>query len=114
MQGAAGEVSAGTPGMMTLVTLAITVAFGYSVATQFALPGMPLYWELATLVDVMLLGHWLEVRAVGRASGALAELASLLPNTAERIRDGGTETVPLEELRVGDIVLARPGGEDPG
>jgi len=113
LQGAAGEVSAGTPGMMTLVTLAITVAFGYSVATQFALPGVPLYWELATLVDVMLLGHWLEVRAVGRASGALAELASLLPNTAERIRDGGTETVPLEELRVGDIVLARPGGRIP-
>ncbi len=113
LQGAVEELSILTPGMMTLVALAITVAYGYSVATQFLLEGVPLYWELATLVDVMLLGHWIEMRAVGRARGALAELARLLPDTAERILDGRTEEVPLEALRVGDLLLVRPGAKVP-
>ncbi|MHB8991063.1 MAG: heavy metal translocating P-type ATPase [Chloroflexota bacterium] len=113
LRGAAQELSVRTPGMMTLVALAITVAYGYSVASQFLLPGMPLYWELATLVVVMLLGHWIEMRAVGRARGALAELAKLLPDTAERIVDGGTEEVPVEALEVGDLLLVRPGARVP-
>ncbi len=113
LQGAVQELSVLTPGMMTLVALAITVAYGYSVATQFLLAGMPLYWELATLVDVMLLGHWIETQAVGRARGALAELARLLPDVAERIVDGETERVPLGELRVGDLLLVRPGAQLP-
>jgi P-type Cu2+ transporter len=113
LKGAAGELAARTPGMMTLVALAITVAYAYSVAGQFALGGMPLYWELATLVDIMLLGHWIEMRAVGRARGAVAELARLLPDEAERVVPGGTESVPVEEIRVGDLVLVRPGGRVP-
>lgn len=75
LAGARTELGRRSPGMMTLVSLAITVAYVYSVATEFVLPGAPLYWELATLVVVMLLGHWMEMRAVGRARGALAELA---------------------------------------
>ena len=98
---------------MTLVALAITVAYVYSLAADFLLGGMPLYWELATLVTIMLLGHWLEMRAVGRARGALAELARLLPDTAERLVDGRGETVPLEALRLGDELLVRPGAKVP-
>jgi Cu2+-exporting ATPase len=113
LRGAAEELATLTPGMMTLVALAITVAYGYSVATQFLLEGMPLYWELATLVDVMLLGHWIELRAVGRARGALAELASLLPDRAERIMDDGIEVVSVEDLQVGDLLLVRPGARLP-
>ncbi|MGE5619972.1 MAG: heavy metal translocating P-type ATPase [Sphingomonadaceae bacterium] len=113
LRGAVRELSVRIPGMMTLVALAITVAYGYSVASQFLLPGMPLYWELATLVVVMLLGHWIEMRAVGRARGALAELAKLLPDRAERIVDGAIEEVPVEALEVGDLLLVRPGGRIP-
>ncbi|HEX2987471.1 MAG TPA: heavy metal translocating P-type ATPase [Chloroflexota bacterium] len=113
LRGAGAELASRTPGMMTLVALAITVAYGYSLAVQFVLGGMPLYWELATLVDIMLLGHWVEMRAVGRARGALAELAKLMPDEAERVVQGGTELVPVQEIRVGDLVLARPGGRVP-
>ena len=102
-----------TPGMMTLVAMAITVAHGYSVATQFLFPGAPLYWELATLVVVMLLGHWIEMRAVGSARGALAELAKLMPDTAERITDGTTEQIAIEQIELGDLLLVRPGGRIP-
>ncbi|MBI3947507.1 MAG: heavy metal translocating P-type ATPase [Armatimonadetes bacterium] len=113
LRGARDELTAGAPGMMTLVGLAITVAYVYSVAAEFLIAGGPLYWELSTLVVVMLLGHWLEMRAVGRARGALAELAKLLPDTAERLAEGGTETVPVAALRPGDRVLIRPGGKIP-
>ncbi|HEY8492210.1 MAG TPA: heavy metal translocating P-type ATPase [Dehalococcoidia bacterium] len=113
LQGALVELGRRSAGMMTLVALAITAAFLYSLATELGLSGMPLYWELATLVDVMLLGHWLELRAVGRARGALAELARLLPDTAERLADGRTEAVPVEALRPGDVVLIRPGARVP-
>ena len=107
------EIKARQPGMMTLVSLGITAAYSYSAATTFFLEGEGFYWELATLVDVMLLGHWLETRAVGRARGALAELAKLLPDTAERITDGETQEVPVGDLAVGDMVLVRPGGRVP-
>lgn len=113
LRGAVTELAARTPGMMTLVALAITVAYAYSVATEVAPLGAPLYWELSTLVVVMLLGHWIEMRAIGRARGALSELAKLLPDTAERLTDGGTETVPVAGLRVGERVLIRPGAKVP-
>ena len=113
LQGALGEIQRGTVGMMTLVSLAIVVAYVYSVATALLQAGMPLYWELATLIDVMLLGHWIELSAVGRASGALTELARLLPDTAERIVDGTIEEVPVGSLQVGDLVLVRPGARVP-
>ena len=110
LQGARNEIQRGTLGMMSLVSLAIGVAYGYSVATAFFGSGMTLYWELATLIDVMLLGHWIEMNAVGRASNALAELARLLPDTAERIVDQTTEEVPIDQLKVGELILVRPGG----
>ena len=114
IKGAAGELRNRLPGMMTLISLAILVAFGFSLAVTFRLlAGEPLYWELSTLITVMLLGHWMEMRAVGRATGALQELAKLMPDEAERIKDGGTEVVPVHELRPGDLVLVRPGAKIP-
>jgi Cu2+-exporting ATPase len=113
VRSAARELRGRLPGMMTLVALGITVAYAFSAATTFAGGGEGLWWELATLVDVMLLGHWIEMRAVGRARGALAELARLLPEEAERILDEGTEVVPVAELRPGDLVLVRPGARVP-
>ena len=84
------------PGMMTLISLAITVAFVYSLAALFIDSGGGFFWELVTLIDIMLLGHWIEMRSVRQASGALNELAKLMPDTAERLRpDGSTETVPV-------------------
>lgn len=102
------------PGMMTLISLAISVAFIYSVATLF-LPGqMDFFWELATLIDIMLLGHWIEMRSVRQASGALNALAKLMPDTAERISSNGqVEQVPVSQLRQNDLVLVRPGASIP-
>jgi P-type Cu2+ transporter len=113
LQGAWHELQMRQPGMMTLISLAITVAFGYSIATELGFPGEQLYWELATLVTIMLLGHWIEMRAIGRAQGALSELAKLLPDMAERIVDGQIEEVPANELQSGDLVLVRPGASVP-
>jgi Cu2+-exporting ATPase len=113
LRSALDEIRARLPGMMTLVALGITAAYGYSVATTFVLKGEGFYWELATLVDVMLLGHWIEMRSIGRAQGALAELAKLLPDTAERVANGSTEEVPVSSLAVGDVVLVRPGARIP-
>ncbi len=113
LKGAAGEIRARTPGMMTLIALAITVAYVYSVAVTFGLRGEALYWELATLITVMLLGHWMEMRAIGSARGALRELAKLMPDEAERIIEGQTEVVPVSELGAGDLVLIRPGAQIP-
>lgn len=113
LQGAARELQARLPGMMTLISLAIAVAFLFSVAVTAGYPGAPLWDELATLVTVMLLGHWIEMRSVSRAQGALKELAKLLPNRAVRIRGEELEEVPLEVLREGDVVLVRPGAALP-
>jgi len=117
IQGAMRELRDRLPGMMTLIALAITVAFAFSAVVTLGYPGMPLWEELATLVTIMLLGHWLEMRSIMQAQGALAELAKLLPNTATRlVVDGGSERleeVPVSELREGDLVLVRPGASIP-
>jgi len=113
LKGAVGELRDRLPGMMTLISMAITVAFVYSLAVTFGLQGEPLYWELATLILIMLLGHWMEMRAVSSARGALRELAKLMPDEAERIIDGDTEIVPVSDLQAGDMVLIRPGAKVP-
>ncbi|WDZ90938.1 heavy metal translocating P-type ATPase [Nocardiopsis sp. HUAS JQ3] len=116
LSGVVGELRERRPGMMTLVAMAITVAFGSSVLATFGVVGMELdfWWELVLLVVVMLLGHWLEMRALGQASGALEALAALLPDRAERVgADGGIEEVGLADLRTGDTVLVRSGGRVP-
>jgi Cu2+-exporting ATPase len=113
IQGAIRELKDRLPGMMTLISLAISVAFLFSLAVTLGFPGMPLWWELATLVTIMLLGHWLEMRSISQAHGALKELAKLMPSTAVRVRGEETEEIPLEELRDGDIVLVRPGESVP-
>lgn len=107
------ELKARLPGMMTLIALAISVAYFYSVAITFLGKGETLYWELATLITIMLLGHWIEMRAVSGAQGALKELSKLLPDTAEVIRGGKTEIIPLSELKKGDVVFVKPGGRIP-
>jgi Cu2+-exporting ATPase len=102
------------PGMMMLISLAISVAFVYSVAALFMPGAEGFFWELVTLIDIMLLGHWLEMRSVRQASGALTELAKLLPDTAERIRpDGDIEQVTVSMLADGDLLLVRPGASVP-
>ena len=117
LQGAVREIRDRLPGMMTLISLAIIVAFAFSVAVLLGFPGMPLWEELATLVTIMLLGHWLEMRSVSQAEGALGELAKLLPSTAVRaIGEGANERVEevsVAELRDGDVVLVRPGASVP-
>lgn len=114
LQMALPELRDRQPGMMTLISLAITVAFLYSIIALF-LPGTEgFFWELVTLIDIMLLGHWIEMRSVRQASRSLDELAKLMPDEAERIgSDGGTEVVPVSALRQGDRVLVRPGGSIP-
>ncbi|ANF30401.1 ATPase P [Leifsonia xyli] len=115
LRGAVDELKAKQPGMMTLISLAIVVAFGYSIAVTLGLPGMDFWWELATLILIMLLGHWIEMSAVMGAQDALGELAKLLPDTAERVANPHAEpqTVPVSELRVGDLVRVRPGAAVP-
>jgi Cu2+-exporting ATPase len=113
LQGAGRELQKHLPGMMTLIALAITVAFGFSAAVTLGYPGMPLWEELATLVTIMLLGHWIEMRSISQAQGALRELAKLLPSTALKIRDGEVQEVPISSLRAGDLVLIRPGASSP-
>jgi Cu2+-exporting ATPase len=113
IQGAHGELRARLPGMMTLISLAIGVAFAFSLAVTFGFPGSDLWWELATLVTIMVLGHWIEMRSISQAQGAVQELARLLPDTAVRIVGERTETVPAGDLRIGDLVLVRPGASVP-
>ncbi len=108
-----GELRSRRPGMMLLISMGLLVAFGASVATTLELLDADLWAELTTLVTIMLLGHWLEMRALGQAQGALAALAALLPDDAERVTGAGIETVPVGELRPGDVVLVRPGGRVP-
>ena len=99
--------------MMLLVSLAITVAFVASAASALGLFDLEFWWELSALVVIMLLGHWQEMKALGQARGALSALAELLPDEAERVRDGETERVSLDELELGDVVLVRPGARVP-
>ena len=102
------------PGMMTLISLAISVAFFYSLAVVSFLEGDTFWWELVLLIDVMLLGHWIEMRSVRQASGALDELAKLMPDTAERIdATGAIEEISVSRLQTGDLVLVRPGSSVP-
>ena len=113
IRGAWRELADYKPGMMTLISLAIIVAFGTSLAATFGLFEIDVWWELSSLITIMLLGHWLEMRAISQARGALNALASLLPDTAERVTGAEVQTVPLSELHVGDIVLVRPGARVP-
>jgi Cu2+-exporting ATPase len=114
IQMAIPEIRNREPGMMTLISLAISVAFIYSLAAQLFNLGEGFFWELVTLIDIMLLGHWLEMRSVRQASGALNELAKLMPDTAELVTaDGNTKTVSVNILKAGDLVLVRPGASVP-
>ncbi|MBI2086122.1 cadmium-translocating P-type ATPase [Candidatus Daviesbacteria bacterium] len=111
--GAKGELSRKNPGMMTLVAFAITVGYAFSVAATFLFPGESLYWEISTLISVFLLGHWLEMRAVRGATGALAELAKLIPPSAHLLKDGNVVDVQTSELQIGNRVLVKPGEKIP-
>ena len=113
LRGAAQEVRDRQPGMMLLIGMAITVAYLASLATTIGWFDLDFWWELAALITIMLLGHWMEMRAIGQARGALAALAELLPDEAERIIDAEPETVPSSSLAVGDLVLVRPGARVP-
>ncbi len=114
LKGFVKEVKASRPGMMTLIAVAITTAYGYSSAVAFGWSGKIFFWELASLVDIMLLGHWIEMRSVARAGNALEELAKLLPAQAHRVRsDNSIEEVSVEELHPGDHVLIKPGEKIP-
>ena len=113
LHGARGELADRKPGMMTLISLGILVAFGASLAATFGLFELEVWWEVATLIAIMLLGHWLEMRATSQAHGALNALAALLPDTAERVDGSEIRTVPIGQLCVGDLVLIRPGTRVP-
>ena len=114
LQMAVPEIKTRNPGMMTLISLAITVAFAYSLFALLTNSGKSFFWEMVTLIDVMLLGHWMEMRSVRQASGALNELAKLLPDTAERIAEDGSITqIPSHMLQIHDLVLVRPGAAIP-
>lgn len=114
LTGLADELKKKQPGMMTLIGLAISIAYLYSTAVVFGFEGDLLYWELSTLVGIMLLGHWIEMRSVMSASSALEELAELLPGEAHRVNeDGSTEDVPVDELKQGDKILIKPGEKVP-
>ena len=113
IRGAWGELADRKPGMMTLISLAIIVAFGTSLAATFGLFEIEVWWEVASLITIMVLGHWLEMRAISQARGALNALAALLPDTAERVSGADTQTVPISDLKVGDVVLVRPGTRVP-
>ena len=113
IRGAWGELSDHKPGMMTLISLAITVAFVASFAATLGIFEVDVWWELATLITIMVLGHWLEMKAIAQARGALDALAALLPDTAERVNGPSVEEVSIAELRLEDVVLVRPGARIP-
>jgi len=113
VRGAVTELRDKRPGMMTLVALAIVVAFGYSLAVTLGFPGMDFWWELSSLITIMLLGHWIEMSAVMGAQNALGELAKLIPDEADRLRGKRETRVPVSQLVVGDLVLVRPGAAIP-
>ncbi|WP_320186860.1 copper-translocating P-type ATPase [Macrococcoides caseolyticum] len=114
IKGAYDELKNKEPGMMTLIAMAISVAYFYSMAVVFGFNGEEMFWELATLVLIMLLGHWIEMRAINNASKALESLASLMPDTANRITENGeTEEVQIDDIKVGDLLLVKPGEKMP-
>ena len=114
LSGGAQELRARQPGMMLLVAMAITVAYTASMATSLGWFDLEFWWELAALVTIMLLGHWQEMKALGQAGDALAALAALLPDEAERVQpDGTVDVVPVDALTLGDLVLIRSGGRVP-
>ena len=114
LRGAVHELAGRAPAMMTLISLAITVAYGFSMAVVLGFPGTPFFWELATLIDVMLAGHWIEMRSIRNAGRALDELTELMPTVAHRYDgDDGTEDVDVSDLREGDRILIRPGEQVP-
>lgn len=113
LKGLKDELSQGAPGMMTLISMAISVAYFYSSATVFVLRGMDFFWELATLIDIMLLGHWLEMKSVLGASKALQLLVSMMPSEAHRVKGDTVEDVKLEDLLKDDIILIKPGEKVP-
>lgn len=112
-KGAKGELTSKNPQMMTLVAFAITVGYIFSVAATFLFPGESLYWEISTLISVFLLGHWLEMRAVRGATGALAELAKLIPPSAHLLRDGKVLDVQTSAIKLNDVVVVKPGEKVP-
>ncbi len=113
IRGAISELKIKRPGMMTLISLAITVAYVYSVAVQFGLSGEAFFWELATLVTIMLLGHWLEMASIAKAEGALDAIKQLLPDKAEKLVKGQPQKVLVSELKINDFILVRPGTSIP-
>ncbi|MGZ8876013.1 MAG: heavy metal translocating P-type ATPase [Halobacteriota archaeon] len=114
LKGIVNELRARVPGMMTLIAVAITTAYLYSAAITFGLSGGVLFWELSTLIDIMLLGHWIEMRSILGASQALEELAKLMPSDAHKLlSDGSVSDVPLDSLIVGDYVVVKPGEKVP-
>jgi Cu2+-exporting ATPase len=113
IRGAWGELANRKPGMMTLISLAILVAFSTSLVATFAVFEVNVWWELATLITIMVLGHWLEMKAIAQAHDALDALAALLPDAAERVSGSSTEKVPISQLRVEDVLLVRPGERIP-
>ncbi|WP_052256064.1 copper-translocating P-type ATPase [Salinicoccus sp. YB14-2] len=114
IKGAYDELKNKEPGMMTLIAMAISVAYFYSMAVVFGFNGEEIFWELATLVLIMLLGHWIEMRAINNASKALESLASLMPDTANRITENGeTEEVQIDDIKAGDLLLVKPGEKVP-
>jgi Cu2+-exporting ATPase len=113
IRGAAHELADRRPGMMTLISLAIGVSFFFSLAVTLGFPAMDLWWELATLITIMVLGHWIEMRSITQAQGALSEIARLLPDTAARIVGDHIDEIPASELETGDVVLVRPGAGIP-
>ena len=113
LKGLVQEVKAKQPGMMTLIGMAISVAMFYSLGTVFFIGGKDFFWELATLIDVMLLGHWIEAKSVMGASVALEELVRIMPTTAHLVKNGEIVDVPVAQLRKGDVVLVRPGEKIP-
>jgi Cu2+-exporting ATPase len=113
LKGLVEEIGGKRPGMMTLIGVAITVAYTYSAGVTFGLAGQPFFWELATLVDIMLAGHWIEMRSVLSASSALEKLARLMPDSAHRKRGEEVEEVPLSEITKGDILVIKPGEKVP-
>src|SRR6056297_2711976 len=113
LKGIVKELKKKQPGMMTLISVAIIVAFGYSSATTFGLEGKKFFWELATLIVVMLLGHWIEMKSVLSASQSLQKLVEMMPSEAHLIQNGDTKDVQVDELEQGNLVLVRPGEKIP-